>query len=141
MLSCTLLFREAVQGPPPVRLQALTSPKIRSTNEQMRTARPPQIQHDQRRRLRRLLARRRVHPRAVQPHPQKAQRMLTPHASTPNVVACTSDSRTYTAEELEVICPILKIMHHFDLIGMTSVRSIYVSWGEHGYIIKAYDKL
>lgn len=53
-----------------------------------------------------------------------------------------SDDRTriYLAEDLEAICPILKIMHTLGLIGMTSVRSVYVNWGEQGYIIKAYDR-
>ena len=52
-----------------------------------------------------------------------------------------NDSRAYTAEELETICPILKIMHSLSLIGLTSVRSVYIDWGQQGYIISVYERL
>jgi hypothetical protein len=53
-----------------------------------------------------------------------------------------NESRIYTTEELQMICPILSIMFTFDLIGLTSVRNAgYIDWGERGYIIVVYDKL
>lgn len=64
-----------------------------------------------------------------------------PRNTTASNTMTQNDSRIYSAEELELICPILKIMHVLDMIGVTSLRSVYINWGEHGYIIRVYDRL
>ena len=53
----------------------------------------------------------------------------------------SNDSRVYSAAELETICPILKIMYSLELIGLVSVRSAHVDWGEFCYIISVYERL
>lgn len=51
------------------------------------------------------------------------------------------DPRIYTAEELRVICPMLRIMHSLRLIGLCRVRvSGYIDLGNEGYIINVYDR-
>lgn len=52
-----------------------------------------------------------------------------------------SSQRIYTTEELLAICPMLRIMHLLDLIGLVSVRmGGYIDWGREGYIISVYDR-
>jgi len=60
------------------------------------------------------------------------------------MTSSTSDynyPRIYSADELRVVCPMLRIMHSLELIGLCRVRaSGYLDWGSEGYIINVYDR-
>lgn len=52
-----------------------------------------------------------------------------------------SDSkRVYSPRDLDVMCPILKIMNKLDLIGLAGVRMTRDDWGQTGYIINIYER-
>jgi len=53
----------------------------------------------------------------------------------------SDNQHIYSAEDLRAICPMLRIMHSLELIGLCRVRtSGYLDWGSEGYIINIYDR-
>lgn len=52
----------------------------------------------------------------------------------------SSSSHAFLPEELDAICPILKIMNHIGLIGLSSVKVTRDDLGRLSYIITIYER-